>query len=406
MTAVHQQRHAAGSAAGAAGAAGTAGIARAAAPGDTRRFMRLPGPWRLELGGVLEYVDVAYETYGRLNAAGDNAVLVCHALTGDSHPASHHPGDRPGWWEGMIGPGRYLDTDRWFVVCSNVLGGCAGSTGAASPHPEDGRPYGLRFPLVTVGDMVRVQRRLLEALGVRRLALVVGGSLGGMQALEWGVAAPDLVERVVAMGAPWASSPQAIAWNEIGRHAIMTDPDWAGGLYNGRGPARGLAVARMLAMISYRSWEDFARRFGRARPAPGEDPVARRAGDYATRLPEGHPFRLQFEIESYLHYQGEKLVRRFDANAYLYLTRAMDLFDLGVHGDGAWERVRRAGVRFTVVGIDTDLLYPAEEVRDLHAQLRARDVDAVYREITSPHGHDAFLLDIEQAGDVIREALG
>lgn len=384
--------------------AGTA-LRRPTTGSEARQSLRLPGPWRLQLGGVLDEIEIAYETYGRLNAAGDNAVLVCHALTGDAHPASHHPGDVPGWWEGMIGPGRYIDTDRWFVVCSNVLGGCTGSTGAASPHPEDGRPYGLRFPLVTVGDMVRAQQRLVEALGVRRLALVVGGSLGGMQALEWAVTAPHRVERVVAMGAPWASSPQAISWNEIGRQAIMTDPAWAGGAYEGKGPARGLAVARMLAMLSYRSWEDFARRFGRTRPAPGDDPVARRAGDYATRLPEGHPFGLRFEIESYLHYQGEKLVRRFDANSYLYLTRAMDLFDLGAHGDQAWERVREAGLRVTVVGIDTDLLYPAEEVRDLHAQLRARGVDAVYREIQSPHGHDAFLLDLDQAGSLVQEAL-
>jgi len=392
MTAIREPR--AGTAAG-----------QPAAGSKARRTLRLPGPWRLQLGGVLDEIEIAYETYGRLNAAGDNAVLVCHALTGDAHPASHHPGDVPGWWEGMIGPGRDIDTDRWFVVCSNVLGGCAGSTGAASPHPGDGRPYGLRFPLVTVGDMVRAQQRLVEALGVRRLALVVGGSLGGMQALEWAVTAPERIDRVVAMGAPWASSPQAIAWNEIGRQAIMTDPDWAGGLYRNRGPARGLAVARMLAMLSYRSWEDFARRFGRARPAPGDDPVARRAGDYATRLPAGHPFGLHFEIESYLHYQGEKLVRRFDANTYLYLTRAMDLFDLGAHGDEAWARARKAGLRVTVVGIDTDLLYPAEAVRDLQAQFRARGIDTVYREIQSPHGHDAFLLDLEQAGSLVREAL-
>lgn len=373
---------------------------------DFRQYTKIPGPIHLALGGVLPEVTVAYETYGTLNSARDNVVVVCHALTGDSHVAAHGPEDVPGWWEGMVGRGRAIDTDRWFVVCSNILGGCRGTTGPASIDPTTGRRYGLNFPLITVEDMVRVQKRLLLELGVERVRLVIGGSLGGMQALEWAVTAPDMVDQVLVVGAPWASSPQAIAWNEIGRHAILMDPEWNDGNYEpGGGPQRGLAIARMINMISYRSWEDFNQKFGRQPVLPGSDPVADRAGAYATQLPSDHPFRMRYQIESYLHYQGEKLVRRFDAGTYLYLTRAMDMFDCNRHDESVWQAVRRAGTRFDIVGISSDLLYPAHEVRGVAEQLRSRQLPVVYHEMQSDFGHDAFLLDLDQMGRIVRQAL-
>lgn len=373
---------------------------------DFRQYLRLPGPFRLAMGGVLPEVTVAFETYGTLNATGDNVVLVCHALTGDSHVAMHEPGDVPGWWDGMVGRGMPIDTDEWFVVCSNILGGCRGTTGPSSINPATGRRYNLSFPTVTVGDMVRVQRALLAHLGIRRIRLVVGGSLGGMQALEWALMAPDMIDRVLVAGAPWASSPQAIAWNEIGRHAIMTDPEFRDGDYEaGAGPRRGLAIARMVNMISYRSWEDFNNKFGRDTVPAGTDPVAEKTGTYATQLPQGHPFGLRYQIESYLHYQGEKLVRRFDANTYLYLTRAMDMFDCSIHGEEVWQAVRQASPEFFVVGISSDLLYPVEEVKGLAESLRMKALKVTYRELKSSYGHDAFLLDLEQMGQLVTEAL-
>lgn len=330
-------------------------------------------------------MEVAFETYGELEEGGENAIWVCHALTGDAHPASHGEEDRPGWWEGMVGPGLPLDTRKWFIVCSNVLGSCYGTTGPASPHPGDGLPYGFRFPLITVGDIVRVQRELARYLGIRRLALVVGGSLGAMQALEWALSAPAMVERVLALAGPFASSPQAIAWNEVGRQAILLD------LERGGTGARGMAIARMLAMITYRSGDEFRMRFGREEVDPS--------------LGEPHPFRLQYQVESYLHHQGEKLVRRFHPLSYLYLTRAMDDFDLGRHGEEAWEKARRGGVKIMAAGIDTDILYPAAEVRELVLRLKKRGIAAVYEEIQSIHGHDAFLIEKEATGGLLAKAL-
>ncbi|MDI3270079.1 MAG: homoserine O-acetyltransferase [Bacillota bacterium] len=351
----------------------------------TRRLLPLPGPFPLERGGILSGVEVAFETYGELGEGRDNAVWVCHALTGDAHPASHQEGDPPGWWEGMIGPGLPLDTRKWFIVCSNVLGGCSGTTGPSFPHPEDGLPWELRFPPITVGDMVRVQRELARALGIRRFALVVGGSLGAMQALEWAAQAPQRVQRVLALAGPWASSPQAIAWNEVGRQAILLDLERKG---TGVG---GMALARMLAMITYRSNQEFQARFGRReRLAPAESP---------------HPFALQYQVESYLHHHGEKLVRRFDPYSYLYLTRAMDFFDLGAHPEETWEKVRAAGVRVMAAGIDSDILYPAVEIKELVRHLQKRGIRAVYEEIRSLHGHDAFLIEKEATGALVEKAL-
>lgn len=341
------------------------------------------GPFEPELGGYLPDVTLAYETWGEPNPSGDNAVLVTHALTGDSHcaggPSEAHR--RGGWWDPVVGPGRPIDTDRHFVVCSNVLGGCSGSTGPATLHPETGRPYGMRFPVVTIRDVVRAQKRLLDDLGVRRLSLVIGGSIGGQQALEWAVEYPDFVEKAVPVGATGALGPQAIGIHgEIGRRAIMNDPDWQDGDYygTGRSPERGLALARMAGMMTYQSAVGQWERFGRA---PASRPALyRELGG-------------RFEIESYLHYQGQDLAGRFDANSYLYLTRAMDLYDAAAGYASEEEAYGRIEAEVLFVGISSDWLFPPDEVRATAERARAAGANARYRQIESNDGHDAFLKD-------------
>ncbi|MBX6351015.1 MAG: alpha/beta fold hydrolase [Clostridia bacterium] len=406
--------------------------APAGRPDGELRILRVAGPgeFPLESGACFGPIDVAFRTWGRYDPEADggrgNAVLVCHALTGGS--------DVGGFWPGVLGSPA-LDPARRFVICANVLGGCYGTTGPASRDPATGRPYGLRFPQVTVGDMVRVEALLLERLGVERLALVTGGSLGGMRALAWALLFPERVARVVLFGAPWASPPLAIAWNEIGRQAILSDPDFQGGDYYGEGdggspggaggapprpvrddpeaagvarfgPARGLAIARMLAMTTYRSGRSLWLRQGR-RPAEEPNPVRRRLGPYATELPADHPFAPRFRVETYLHHQGERLVRRFDANTYLYLTRAMDLFDAGRYAEEARRRPPWAArPEVTAVGISTDILYPCEEVRGAVTCLRVLGYPARYVELASPHGHDAFLIEADAVSAVLAGALG
>jgi homoserine O-acetyltransferase/O-succinyltransferase len=357
------------------------------APARPGRLHHRIGSFEPELGGVLRDVTLAYETWGELDGAGENAVLVVHALTGDSHAAGEpSPGHgRGGWWSPMIGPGRAIDTGRNFVVCSNVLGGCYGSTGPGSVDADGGRPYAMRFPVVTIRDMVRAQKRLLDALGVRRLRLVIGGSIGGQQALEWAVEFPGFVEKAVPVAATNVLGPQGVGMSELGRRAIMADPDWQGGDYygTGRSPDAGLAIARMAGMMTYQSaagqWERFGRRRA-SRPALYEE------------------FGGRFEIESYLHYQGRDLVGRFDANSYLYLSRAMDLYDVAAgYGseEEAYERIR-AEVLF--VGISSDWLFPPGEVRATAERTREAGADARYVEITSLSGHDAFLKDWDELG--------
>ncbi|MBO8142782.1 MAG: homoserine O-acetyltransferase [Firmicutes bacterium] len=347
----------------------------------------------LESGAKLGPITIAYETYGELSPARDNAILITHALTGDAHCASHGPDDpEAGWWEPLVGPGRVFDTDRYFVICSNVLGGCQGSTGPASIDPETGRPYGARFPVVTIGDMVRCQERLVRHLGIDRLFAVAGGSMGGMQALEWAVRFPDMVRGVIPIATPARSYPQAIAFNEVGRQAILNDPGWRGGDYYGTpGPERGLAIARMLGMITYQSDPSMTRKFGR-------ELVSGRFDD---------PFSLftTFQVESYLHYQGKKLVNRFDANSYLYLTRALDLFDLS-RGFGSLERaLERVQAPMLVVGVSSDILYPVYQQKEIVAILQAQGKAAEYAEIDSPHGHDGFLIDFPQMEPFLRAFL-
>ena len=341
--------------------------------------MTLPGPLALEGGGVLPEVVLAYEIYGRLNDEKSNAVLVCHALSGDAHAAGLHEGaDRPGWWDGLIGPGKALDTDRFCVICSNVIGSCGGSTGPSSRDPETGRPYGARFPVITVRDMVAAQRALVTALGIDRLYAVVGGSMGGMQALQWTVSSPGAVRRAVVIAATGTSSPQQIAFNEIGRRAIMADPAWNGGDYpDGAGPETGLALARMVGHVTYLSDEAMHEKFGR-----------RLQG----RTAVGFGFATDFAVESYLHHQGESFTRRFDANSYLYITKALDYFDLSIDGSLA-AGLADVEAKVLVVSVSSDWLYPPYQSQTLVEALAANEVEVEYCEIASKYGHDAFLLE-------------
>jgi homoserine O-acetyltransferase len=364
--------------------------ARSAPAIPDKNFHRI-GSFEPELGGYLEEVTLAYETWGELDSSGENAILIVHALTGDSHCAGgvSEAYRRGGWWDEMVGPGRPVDTDEHFVVCSNVLGGCSGSTGPASVDPETDCPYGMRFPIITIRDIVRTQKRLLDNLGVTKLEVVIGGSIGGQQALEWAVEFPDFVEKAVPVAATGALGPQGLGMSEIGRRAIMADPDWQGGDYygTGRSPETGLAIARMAGMLTYQSAEGQWERFGR---------------EEATRPALHEEFGGRFEVESYLHYQGRDLTGRFDANSYLYLTRAMDLYDVGAgyaSHEEAYERIR-AEVLF--VGISSDWLFPAREVRAAAELAKAAGAEAHYEEIQSPNGHDAFLKD----WDELRAAVG
>src|SRR3954462_11326507 len=306
----------------------------------------------LEVGAVLAPVEIAYETYGRLNSDRSNALLITHAFTGDAHAAGiSHENGKPGWWDNMVGPGKAFDTDRYFVICSNVLGGCAGTTGPASINPETGCPYGLSFPVVTVGDMVRLQVMLMDHLGISKLLAVTGGSMGGMQALEWGVSYPDRVATVIPIASTARHSAQQIAFNEVGRQAIMADPDWNNGdYYDKKPPARGLAVARMVGHITYMSDNSMREKFGR------------RLRD---REQFGFDFSVDFEVESYLRYRGSQFVTRFDANSYLYITKAEDYFDL-TNGTGTLiDALRSVDTRFLVISFTSDWLYPSYQSQEI-----------------------------------------
>lgn len=340
------------------------------------------GHFDFELGGHLENVTVAFRTWGALNGAGDNAFIVLHALTGDSNAAGPE-----GWWSPIIGPGRAIDTGTQFVICANVLGGCQGTTGPASINPETGFPWAMSFPLVTIGDIVATQRRLVERLGVTKL-IAIGGSIGGFQALEWATRHADMVKAVVPLAAASALDAQGIATHsEIGRRTIMADPNWRHGEYQQAGvfPEQGLAIARMAAMITYNGRENLTTRFGRS--------AASRPVLYPT-------FGQTFDIEGYLHYHGEALVRRFDANSYLYLTRAMDLYDVDRDG-GPNEWLSKIDVPVLLMGISSDWLFPVAQIRTLADRLERLGKDVTYVEIESPHGHDSFLKDWDQFIPVI-----
>ena len=350
--------------------------------------------FHLEGGGSLPEVVVAHETWGELDADGSNAILVCHALTGDSHAAGRagdaHPGE--GWWDGLIGPGRALDTNRYFVVCSNVLGGCQGTTGPASLDPRTGRHYGSTFPVVTIRDMVRTQALLADHLGIARWASVVGGSMGGMQALEWATMFPDRVGSVVAIATTTAGSAQQIAWSMVGRRAISGDPKFRGGDYYdaepGDGPHQGLKLAREIAQIHYRAEAVFDQRFGRTLLDRLDGPL-------------GFTLGQRFDVEGYLDYHGDKLVRRFDANSYLRLNKAMDLHDIGRGRGGVDAAISRIKSPALVMSISSDMLYPPYQQERLRDLLVANGSRCGFYEIDSPDGHDGFLIELQQIGSLL-----
>jgi homoserine O-acetyltransferase len=348
-------------------------------------------PLKLECQQLLAPFSVAYQTYGTLNAEKSNAILICHALTGDQHVANVHPvTGKPGWWETLVGPGKPVDTERFFVICPNILGGCMGSTGPASINPKTGKAYGVDFPVITVGDMVNAQIRLIDHLGIDRLFSVLGGSMGGMQVLEWAARHTERVATAVVIAAAARHSSQNIAFHEVGRQAVMADPDWCGGNYisEGKAPNNGLAVARMAAHITYLSEDALHKKFGRT---------------LQDRSERTFSFDADFQIESYLRYQGSTFVDRFDANSYLYITRAMDYFDLTNGHDGVLANVfRGTKTRFCVVSFTSDWLYPTKESKAIVHALNAVAANVSFVEIESDKGHDAFLLDEPEFFDTIR----
>lgn len=364
-------------------------------PTDHSRFglarqITLPGPLRLDCGAVLAPVEFAYETYGALDAEASNAILICHALTGDQYVASTHPvTGKQGWWTRMVGQGKPIDPDRHFIICINVLGSCMGSSGPASTDPASGSPYGMAFPVITIADMVRAQAMLLDHLGITRLRAVVGGSMGGMQALSWPSLFPDRVESAIVVASTARHSAQNIAFHEVGRQAIMADPRWRGGDYYvlGDPPSAGLAVARMAAHITYLSEAGLTEKFGRRLQA---------------RDAKSFGFDADFQVESYLRHQGISFVERFDANSYLYITRAMDYFDLAEdHGGSLAAAFAKSKTRFCVVSFDTDWLYPTAESRNIVHALNAAGAQVSFVELSSPFGHDAFLLDVPELNRVV-----
>lgn len=350
-------------------------------------------PFAFECGAALPGLRMAHETWGSLNADGNNAVLVVHALTGDAHAASGGSSDdsRPGWWEGLIGPGKALDPANHFIVCANLVGGCYGTSGPSDAHPSTGRPCGPDFPVVTTRDMARAQKILLDCLGVRSLALIAGGSLGAMVTWEFIIEYPGFARAAVPVAGGTSTSPWAVAFDAVARQAILGDPGWAGGRYEGPGPVRGLALARQLAMTTYRTDRLFQERFGRNRA--DADPTRSLDSDNL------------FQVERYLKHQGEKLVNRFDARTYLALTAAMDLHDVARGRAGLAEALSAIDARVLCVGIDTDALFPAREMREAADLLLEMGKDAAYAEIASPFGHDAFLVEYDQLGPLVAGAL-
>ena len=356
----------------------------------------------LESGVRLGPINVAYETYGELTGEKDNAIFVCHALTGDAHVAGKHSVDsrQSGWWDGLIGPGRALDTTKYFVICANVLGGCQGTTGPSCPNPETGQPYGLRFPFITVGDIVEVHTALVKQLGINRLLAIIGGSLGGMQVLDWVARYPDMVRSAICLASAGKLSAQGIAFNAVGRRAITTDRQFQNGDYYGSdpskygdvGPRAGLALARMIAHITYLSEASIERKFGRDL-------------QHSDHLAYDLQSETEFKIESYLHYQGKRFIERFDANSYLYLTRAMDYFDLAQQFDSLREALGRTDARFLITSYHTDWLFPSSQSREIVSALLETHRHVTYLELESVFGHDSFLLEIEQLEELLTPLL-
>jgi homoserine O-acetyltransferase/O-succinyltransferase len=341
----------------------------------------------LENGQKISPVTLAYETYGQLNAEKSNAIFILHALTGDAHVAGYHDGDKnPGWWDNMVGPGKAFDTDKYFIICSNILGGCKGSTGPASLNPFTGKAYGLDFPLISIGDMVNAQIRLVDYLGIERLLAVAGGSMGGMQVLEWMFSHPERIKGAIPISTAMRHSPQQIAFNEVGRQAIMSDPKWNdGNYYSGTPPNRGLAVARMVGHITYMSDQSMAEKFGRK------------------LKDDRQPFKFtaDFEVEGYLHYRGKSFVGRFDANSYLYITKAMDYYD-AARGHRPQDGLQGSATRVMVIAFKSDWLYPAYQTKEIVRACKLAGLDTTYCEIESDYGHDAFLLEVEEQTHLVK----
>ncbi len=350
-------------------------------------FANPPNEMVLASGEKLGPITLAYETYGKLNEDKSNAILITHALSGGAHAAGYHsPEDKkPGWWENMIGPGKAFDTDKYFIICSNVIGGCYGSTGPSSINPATGKPYGISFPLITIRDMVEAQRHLIDYLGIQQLLSVAGGSMGGMQALQWLISYPDRVRSIIPIATSGRLSPQGIAFDEVGRQAIMADPNWnRGDYYDKEPPKSGLAIARMIGHITYLSDKIMQEKFGRRR----------REGRFT--------FDPDFEVETYLHYKGSTFVERFDANSYLYITKAMDYFDL-------YEEIKELGTgkdytgkKALVISFSSDWLFPTYQSKEIVRTLKALGVEVSFSEIQSDHGHDSFLVDVKQQSMMIR----
>jgi homoserine O-acetyltransferase len=356
-------------------------------------FAEHPDELVLECGRRLGPITLAYETYGRMNADKTNCILVCHALTGDAHAAGLHKGEEKslGWWDRMIGPGKAFDTDRYFVISSNVIGGCKGSTGPKSINPATGRPYALNFPMVTIPDMVQAQKALVDYLGIKQLMCVVGGSMGGMQVLQWAVSYPDMVRMAIPIATTARLSPQAIAFDAVGRQAIMVDPNWnEGNYYDGEIPSSGLSIARMIAHITYLSDKSMTSKFGR---------------NLQDKTNPEYDFVTEFQVESYLNYKGDTFVKRFDANSYLYVTKATDYFDLSQPSGDL--RKGLAGVKsvFLVISFSSDWLFPSYMSKEIVSALRRNNVDVSYAEIQSDYGHDAFLLEVDALSRLIENFL-
>ena len=366
----------------------------------TRKFLEFPNDWpvALDSGKTLQQVTIAYETWGELNSDKSNAILLCHAWTGDSHAAGSAQDGQPtpGWWDGLVGSGCAIDTDKYFVVCTNSLGGCQGSTGPASPHPTDGKPYGSRFPVITVRDMVRAQVRVSDMLGIDVWHSVIGGSMGGMQVLEWGVTFPHRVRTLVPIATCLQATAQQIAWGAIGRRSIRLDPKWRGGDYYdatiGDGPWQGLAIARMVAQVTFRSDNVFTDRFGRE--------LADTNADY-----NGLGLWDKFEVENYLDHHGDKLIRRFDTNSYLIIGKAMDLHDVARGRGSLQTAASRISAPVLSMGISSDILYPTYQQKQIRDIISETGGSCEYVEIDSPHGHDAFLINLDQVGQPLDDFL-
>jgi homoserine O-acetyltransferase len=356
---------------------------------QTIRVVEQEEPLKLDCGKTLAPIDVAYETYGRLNEAGDNAILICHALSGNAHVAGRNNQDdkKPGWWDNMVGPGKGIDTDKYFVICSNFLGGCSGTTGPCSENPATGRPYGLDFPIITIADMVRVQKLLLDKLGIRQLLAVIGGSIGGMQVLQWTICYPDFMKAAIPIATTTHLGAQSIAFDAVGRNAILADPNFSEGKYNNeKNPNHGLAIARMIGHITYLSEKGMREKFGRQ---------LRNGSTY------NYDLNSEFAVETYLDHQGQSFVERFDANSYLYITKAADYYDLKNGFGSLNETFAKTKCRFLVISFSSDWLFTPEQARTIVNALVASGKDVSFCDIYSPYGHDAFLLEAQTLGSFI-----